>query len=159
MLKRFAFLAVILAVCLGSVACSDERRFTHAELVLPLDGGYEEIESADFDKAYTNGAYVVTVLRISYVAAMTDGIAETLSAPEFAELWLERCDRSANVIKNPITHCEYYDSDGVGEHFYFEAFYRSKYAYFVILFAADSDAEDAAREEFMRYAENLYFEY
>ena len=157
MYKRVISAIIILAVSLSIISCSKDSDYSHCEMVIPLDNGYREIKNQDFDKTYSNGEYVVAILRISFVAAVNEGIPETMTDVEFAEFWLEKCGREANVINDGVTYAEYYDGSPNSESFYLEAFYRSNYAYFVILFASDISAEEFARFEFLNYAEQVYF--
>ena len=71
--------------------------------------------------------------------------------------WVEKCQRVAYVNDSPLAFCEYYDDAGGQELYYFEAFYRSTYAYFVVLFASNGSAAAEAREDFLRLAEGVYF--
>ena len=144
---------------LSLASCGGDTVYSHCELVLPLEDEYVELESAVYDKVYTNETYVITVTRISFEAGMNEGIPETLSLPQFAEYYLEKCSREANIIKGEIVYCEYYESEGGVEHFYFESFYRSPYAYFIVLFAAHSSIEQEARNDFIDYAKNIKFVY
>lgn len=150
------FLAVLLLAF--SVSCGKDGIYSHCELIIGLDGDFEEVENADFDVTYSNGKYMVAVVRISYVAGMLDGIPETMTTLEFGELWLQRCMRVATVMSGEITYTEYYSGTGAEEHYYLEAFYRSKYAYFVVLFATLSKNEAAGREDFIRYAKSVRFD-
>ena len=159
MVKRLFLQVVALLLIFTLASCGGDTVYSHAELVLPLEDEYVELESVIYDKVYTNETYVITVTRISFEAGMNEGIPETLSLPQFAEYYLEKCSREANIIKGDIVYCEYYASEGGEEHFYFESFYRSPYAYFIVLFASHSSIEQEAREDFIEYAKNIKFVY
>jgi hypothetical protein len=124
---------------------------------ISLSDDFTKVSNEDFDITYSNGKYAVAVLRISFVAAVKEGIPETMTTVEFAEFWLDKCNRSANVITTPLAYAEYYDSESGGENFYLEAFYRSKYAYFVVLFMAKAADENEGRVDFLNYAESVCF--
>lgn len=158
MFKRAVIFVLIIAISFSVISCQDpDPVFSYCELVIPLTDDFKEISNDDFDISYSNGRYVVAILRISYVGAVSEGIPETMTTVEFAEFWLEKCGRSANVISSPIAYAEYYDGSSGVENFYLEAFYRSKYAYFVVLFATKSEAENEGRVDFLNYAEGVYF--
>ena len=159
MVKRVLLRLIALVMILSLASCNSDTVYSHCELVLPLEDEYVELESAVYDKVYTNETYVITVTRISFEAGMNEGIPETLSLPQFAEYYLKKCSREANIIKGEIVYCEYYASEGGVEHFYFESFYRSPYAYFIVLFASDSSIEEEARNDFIEYAKNIKFVY
>ena len=156
--KGLSFL-VVLSLCFSLFSCSDEKGapYSHCEFVIPLSEDFYEVENKDFDVSYSNDEYVVAVLRISFVAGINEGIPETLTPYEFGRFWVEKCDRGAYVNDGEIAYCEYYDASGIKELYYLEAFFRSQYAYFVVLFASDSEKDDEAREEFLNYASGVYF--
>ena len=145
---------------LSVVSCSDgDTAFSYCELRIGLDEDFYTVENENFDAVYSNGKYTVAILRISFVAAVSEGIPETMTPYEFGEFWIQKCAREANLIKDGSVYCEYYDygEDSEDGYFYLESFYRSAYAYFVILFAVDSDLEQAGRADFLRYAESVNF--
>ena len=154
--KRILSCFILISLCFSFFSCSEEV-FSYCELRLPLPDDFEQITDPNFDATYSNGNYAVAVLRISFVAAVMEGIPETMSVYEFGEMWLERSRRDANLIKDGVVYCEYNDRVSGVEYFYVEAFYRSAYAYFVILFTTSADLEDTGRVDFLKYAENLYF--
>lgn len=158
MLKKLLALFLSVLLLLFSVSCGKDTVYSHAELIIGLDSDFKEVENRDFDVTYSNGKYMVAVVRISYVAGMLDGIPETMTPLEFGELWLERCMRVATVMSGEITYTEYYSGIGDGEHYYLEAFYRSKYAYFVVLFATLSKNQAEGRADFIRYAKSVRFD-
>ena len=159
MIKKIfsAILAVIITVSL--ISCEEDMVYSHCEIVLPLEQEYVEVENTIYDKVYTNETYVVTITRISFAAGLNEGIPETLSLPQFAEYYLKKCNREANIIKGEIVYCEYYVTENGIEHFYLESFYRSPYAYFIVLFASHSSLENEARNDFIEYAKNVKFVY
>ena len=158
MYKRIFFLLVIIAVSFQVVSCGDgDKPVAYCEMRIPLEDGFYSVENENFDATYTNGKYLVAILRISFVAGIGEGIPETLTPYEFGEFWLDKCERYANMISDGVAYCEYYDTEGDTEHFYLEAFYRSRYAYFVVLFGTDSARESDGRVDFLSYAQGVYF--
>ena len=157
--KRFLSLFLALMLSLSLFSCDDgEPMLSHAELRMPLPEGYFESESDVYDALYSNGVYMIALTRISFVAGMLgEGIPETLTDVEFAELYLEKCSRDAEIKTDVVTYAEYFDVSGSNEYYYLEAFYRSRYAYFAILFVSDADASEAARTDFLDFAKSVYF--
>lgn len=120
---------------------------------------FKSVSDKNFDAVWSNGKYTVALLRISFVAAVNEGIAETMTPYEFGLFWIDKCELDANIINGGTVYCEYYayGTDGEAEVFYLEAFYRTAYAYFVILFAAPVTEEEAGRVDFLNYAKSVYF--
>ena len=157
MLKRLLLTVAATLVILSMLSCSSTPKYSHCELVIPLSNDFKEVSNEDYDATYSNGKFLVAVLRISFVAASNSGIPQTMTPYEFGNFWLDKCNRTADVISDGVAYCEYHDSSYGVEYFYLEAFYRSQYAYFVVLFAADARFEEDARTKFLGYAEDLYF--
>ena len=158
MFKKLLSFVLALALSVSLISCSDgDGAFSYCEMSIPLTEDFYPVESEKFDATYSNGNYAVAILRISFVAAVMDGIPETLSAHDFGEIWLERCDRDANMISGDLAYCEYYEDAGGIEYFYLEAFYRSPYAYFVVLFTTAAELESTGRVDFLKFAKNVTF--
>lgn len=159
MLKRILCSALLFAFLVSLVSCGGDGApvLSHCELRLQLPEGYASVDSDSYDAVYSNGDYMIALTRISFVAGTLEGIPETMTESEFADFYLEKCSREANVISDGVTYAEYYEPSGGTEHFYLEAFYRSPYAYFVILFASDVSREAEARGVFLDLAEKVYF--
>ena len=158
MFKRVISFVLSFALSLSLLSCAGgEDGFSYCELSIPLTEDFYAVENERFDATYSNGDYAVAILRISFVAAVMDGIPETLSAYDFGEIWLERCDRDANIRHGELAYCEYYDYAGGIEYFYLEAFYRSPYAYFVVLFTTAAELESTGRVDFLKFAKNVTF--
>ena len=159
MFKRIFALLCSIALCFSFISCSRNNgaKYSHCEFVIPLTEDFYKVENKDFDVSDSTGDYAVAILRISFVAGINEGIPETLTPYEFGRFWVEKCDRVAYVNDGELAYCEYYDASGVRELYYLEAFFRSRYAYFVVLFAADSEKDDSARSAFLDYASGVYF--
>lgn len=156
--KRIFSLLLVAVILLTVSSCDDEPMLSHCELRMPLPERYTESESDVYDVLYSNGRYMIALTRISFVAGMLgEGIPETLTDVEFAELYLEKCSREAEIKSDGVVYVEYHDTTGSDEYYYLEAFYRSQYAYFAILFVSDATAEDVARESFLSFAKSVYF--
>lgn len=160
MFKRIFALFAAVVFTLSAVSCSsDKAKYTYCELTIDLPDGFYSVKNDDFDVVYSNGRYMTAILRISFQAAVMENIPETLTPYEFGEFWIEKCERDATLKKENSVYCEYfeYDEKTEKEYFYLEAFYRSAYAYFVILFAVDSEFYDTGRVDFLKYSESVNF--
>ena len=157
MIKRVFVLLLTVLLSLSFVSCEEENKYSHCELILPLTNDYKSIENEDFDVTYSNGKSIVAALRISFVAGMNEGIPETMTALEFRDFWLDKLGREAILFDADVPYCEYYDGDEGGETFYLEAFFRSRYAYFVVLFATSARNEESGRAEFLSYVDKVKF--
>lgn len=156
MIKRISAALTSFVLILSMLSCGKGTDFSHAEFEIPLSDDYYEIENENFDATFTNGRNLVAVLRISFVAGLKEGIAETMTPYEFAEFWLERCEREANVVDDGIIYCQYYDASGGKEQLYIEAFYRSEYAYFVLLLATGAEYEAEEFDTLLDYAKGVH---
>ena len=155
MIKRILAIILLLSLLLAFVSCKDEENpYSHAELVLPLSEDYYEIQNEDFDKCYTNGTVTAAIMRISFAAAEKTGISDTYTAYQFAQFWLIKTEREANIIRDAeYVYCDFLD----GGTFYLEAFYRSKYAYFVVLCATREDMEEEYKSGIIEYVKGVQF--
>ena len=159
MLKRIIALTVALSTAFLLFSCKESKGvFTHCEMKIELGEDFYTTEYEKFDAVYTNGRYLVAVRRLSFVAAVSDNISETMTPHEFGEYWVNRFGIFAVVKTDEITYCEYYDSNGADEYYYLSAFYRTAYAYFVILFVAPIAIEYPASDDFRSYAQRVTFE-
>ena len=152
MLKKVLSLLLAVLLSFTFISCSDEPPvYSHCELTVPLPENFYEVSDENFDVSYTDGECVVAILRISHDAAVNEGISNLMSTYEFGQFWLLRCERSANLINDGIVYCDYYD----GGNYYLEAFYRSKHAYFVVLFATSANKSEMCRSVFIEYANGV----
>lgn len=157
MVKRIFLALISLIVILSSVSCG-EPKYKHCELVIPLDSDFKETENENFDATFTNGETIVAIVRISFVAAYSEGIPETLTPSEFGKFWLKKCARDAELInEDGISYSTYTEEQNGREYFYLESFLRSHSAYFVVLFATESSNKEEGRAEFLSYTKGIYF--
>ena len=155
--KRPVALLIIVIMLISLASCSDGG-YSYCELSIPLDDGFVAVETEDFDRAFSDGEAVVAILRISFAAANKEGFGEVMTPLEFGRFWTKRCGREADVQnEGGVFFASYYNGGTTGEDFYLEAFYRSKNAYFVVLFATTKSNEDEARVKFLDYASKVYF--
>ena len=153
MCKPFSVILVLL-ISFSLISCG-ARIPSHAEMRIPLEN-FSEIEAEGFDKAYSVGDSVVAVLRISFEAGFNQGIPETFSPRKFAEFYMKESGRSCDIFEiGNIPYYEYVDS-GI---YHLASFYRSRYAYFLVLFGAEESSADSLRDGFVSIAESIYFDY
>ena len=159
MVKRILSLILLLSISLVIVSCG-EKSFGHAELSISLSERFEEMENKDFDKTYTNGISVVAIYRISHQAAFNQGISDALTAEQFARLYMNRSERKAEIkFRETTPYYEYTaETDGV-KTAYLASFYRSKYAYFLVLFACPEGSFAELKSEFLAYVDSVIFTY
>lgn len=158
--KRFiaSILSFTLFFFLFSCNDGENKGYAHCEMTIPLPSDFYKISNPEYDVSFTNGSEYVAILRLSYVAAVTSGIPETLTTEEFGEYWLDECERNCDILRfEDVDYCDYAETvDGV-DYRYLAAFYRSKHAYFVVLFAVQASDNDSYTTKFLRYAADVYF--
>ena len=158
MYKRLISVFVLLSVIFSLFACKKEKTYGHCELVIGLDKDFYEEKNSDFDITYTNGTYVVGILRVSFDAAYAEGIPETLNARQFGAFWLSECERPSEILQYNGVDCAEYEENVLGvDYYYLAAFYRSSYAYFVVLFGTQKKDKEAGRVKFLTYSTDIYF--
>lgn len=150
--------AILFVLLLPSLfACSRERVLEYCELSITLPAEFElitkeeELVSLASDAAATDGSLTVTLARLSFVAAIEDGIPDTLGPEAFAKVFATRSglklegDATATVGDITVRISEwgdavYYTYGYLGaEELPMRAviaFYRTPYAYFAIGFYA-----------------------
>ena len=158
MYKKLICIALFISLVLSLFSCKGDKGYGHCELVMELEDDFYEEKNDEFDICYTNGRYIVGILRISFDAAYTDGISDALNARQFGAFWLTKCERNAEILSHGgIDYAEYTDTVEGRDYYYLASFYRSSYAYFVVLFGALSIDGGAAREKFLSYSTDIYF--
>ena len=152
-MKRFLISLLSAVLVFSLFSCGDY--YGHCELVLPLDKEYQAVESEGFDKSYTNGVYAVGIVRISFEAGFNQGIPETMSARELARFWKTQTGKDAVIETDGTTPYYTYELDG---YFYLSGFYRSPYAYFVVLMSAPIAVSESAKQDFTEILDGAKFE-
>ena len=158
MLKR-AFIAAALTVSLllSLTSCSD-REFSHAELRITLPSGFSEEASESYDLVMRDGDVSVAVLRISLYAASDSGIPDNLSPYAFAEYTSDERGREGDIfIYRDIPYFSDYTEISGRKFYTLYTFYRSKNAYFIVLFSSLRSLESEMREKFFEYADTVSF--
>ena len=154
MIKRISAILISALLITSLISCGgDGKGFSHAELAVPLPDSFYETEEENFDAAFTDGESIVTIVRISFDAALAEGIVGSLTPTEFGRYWVKKCGRGVGIQhSNGVSYCVY--RDGLG-YFYLESFFRSEYAYFVVLFAGNEEREEILTTEFLSYASGI----
>ena len=98
--------------------------------------------------------------RFSFVDCEEQGLLTTFTPRKFAQVYLERLDRTVDEgvkVHGDVPYFTYTDiaSDGAG-YFYMPTFYRTPYAYFIITFITPKTREAAGRVEFLEYISTVY---
>lgn len=150
MIKRAIslFLAVISAISL--IGCGADETFTCLDLNLTLPSGYSEVDAGEgANMLLTDNKSTVSIKRLSVVDAEKDGISGSYSARQFAEFFLKNSEIDGKIASHgDVPYYTYYDTAGEARLFCISAFYRTPYAYFIVIFATGADREAVARNEF-----------
>ena len=150
MLKRITSLLLALFLACSLFGCEDEVTFTCLDVNITLPNGYFEADAGDSaNMLLTNNESTVSIKRLSIIDAEKDGISGSYSDKQFAEFFMINNDLEGELASyGDVPYYSYYDTVGGRELFCISAFYRTPYAYFIIIFATSSEREDAARKEF-----------
>ena len=159
MKRRIASVLLILALSLGFlISCDDENEFTHCELTLVLDDSFAEEESEDFDLLVSNGEVAVSLIRISFDAALKEGIPDTYLPDVFARFFMIKSERGDEVkLYGDVPYYTYTEKVNGRDLFYTVTFYRSYNAYFVVAYATPLEYKDKYSQKFLEYAALAYF--
>lgn len=145
-----------LCLCL-LISCSEDG-YGHAELVIPLPDTYEAFETESFDAAYTDGKSTAAILRISFEAAYKSGIPDSFMPDEFAAFYMNEVDIDCQISDGgDFAYCEYTVEQKGIEYSYLASFFRSKYAYFIVVFTTDSISYQNEKSAFLEYADGVAF--
>ena len=155
MLKRFFCVILLVATIVSCASCTRDKSFTHADLTLTFDKDFREEKSEDYDLLVTNGKATAALSRLSFVDALRQDISATMSAQEFAEYMLLKTGKSATVfIRGDYAYYTYREVMADGEVYSMATFYRTAYAYVVVLYATSAVRELEYREKFFEYADS-----
>ena len=150
MLKRVIAILISVALSVALFGCGRDAVFTFLDLNIALDSGYYETEAGEgTNMLLTNNESTVSIKRLSVVDAEKQGISGSYSALQFAEFFLINNELKGNLASyGDVPYYSYYDDASGVKLFCISAFYRTPYAYFIVIFASSSNREDEAREEF-----------
>lgn len=159
MKRKIVSLFLILTFSLGFLfSCEEEKTFTHCELTLVLDDSFEREKSADFDLLVSNGEVAVSLIRISFDAALSQGIPDTYSVERFAQFFMIKSEKSDTLLQHgDVPYYSYIETVNSRKLFYTVTFYRSYYAYFVVAYATSTENKDKYASDFLEYSSKAYF--
>ena len=152
MLRKILVLLVTLSLVLSLFSCSKTKAFTCADLTLTFPADYREEDSgASANMLLSDGKSTVSIKRLSVIDAEAQGINSSYSDRQFAEFFLINSNIDGVVsVYSDVPYYSYYDTSGGVRLFCVAAFYRTPYAYFIVVFATSSDREREARDEFFQ---------
>lgn len=157
MLRKILASVLLLATIFSLSSCGSEE-FSHAELIITLPSGFSSVESDSYDLVMRDGDVSVSVLRVSLYVAAQQGIPDNLSPRAFAEYIFEARGLEGAVYDyKDIPYFTEYAESALRKLYTLYTFYRSKNAYFIILFTAPRKDEAALRESFLEYADTVKF--
>lgn len=159
---RFLSLFLILTLLTAFMSsCKDttpKGEFTHCELTLVLDETFSEEETEDFDILLRSGEIAVSLIRISFDAAVKEGIGETYTAKGFAAFFMHKSEKSTELLMHgDVPYYNYTETVSGADVFYTVTFYRSLSAYFIVAYATPDKNKDLYKDKFLIYADNAYF--
>lgn len=155
MLKKIITAVLLFATALSITSCGGKKSFTYADLTLTLDRDFYEEDSADYDLLVTNGKATAALTRLSFVDAIEQNVSGAMSADAFANYLLLKNGQSADVyMRKEYAYYTYYETTSEGRLYCMATFYRTAYAYVVVLYATSSSREAEYREKFFEYADS-----
>ena len=158
--KSAVSLLIVFSVLLTLIGCGNGKiRCSYAELAFDLPKSFEPYTEAEdsFDAAFYDGETVMGMLRISFVAGYDNGIPDTLSPEKFAKYYMNKIERTGDIdVRGDVPYFIYYNTEGGVTYFYLAAFYRTRYAYFVVSFITEAKNEYKNTEKYLEYASGAY---
>lgn len=160
MIKRYSLTFMIfLMLAAAFVSCENEKtdmsyRHTYCELALNLPQSYIELEGGDFDAFFSTGEAFVGVSRLTFQGIEGDDLDGSMFPDEVARKYAERNDLDVTVVDaSAFSYFVYIE----GGYYNLMAFYRSKYAHFIVRFMCAEEKEDKYSSEFLKYASEAKF--
>ena len=139
-MRKTAILCLVLLVSLMLPSCSRDVRAEHCEIGIKLNRDFEKIETdGAFDLSYASDDIIVGISRLSFAAAVADGVPATLDPESFAAVYMSRSGHKEEVLQyGEVPYYTYKVKTDTGSLTYLATFYKSPYAYFVITFITKS---------------------
>ena len=164
--KRMLLSLILLCyICSCFLSCGEKTKdVSYCELGMFLPSDFEEYDSEGvFDLALKSEDVVVGFIRLSFDAAIDDGIPATLSPLKFATEYRKLTGKQ-DVATEAKEHGDVayftYSSESDGEAIvYLPTFYKSFYAYFVVTFIGKGMSEEELASRCLPYTESAYLEY
>ncbi len=157
-IKNTCALLVLVSVFVSIVGCSRYVEYSHCELAITMPREYEQVDIDEFDLALSNGEAIVGMIRLSFEAAVQEGINSTHSPESFAELYTLMIGREDVEIMQhgDVPYFTYTREGESADYFYMQTFYRTHHAYFIISFICPLTLESGYRVEFLACTERVY---
>lgn len=155
---RISALLLLLAMLVCTVGCAKTREHIHCELGISLPREYEKVDIEQYDLAMSNGEAIVGLMRLSFEAALGEGIYSTHSPYAFAELYTVILGMEDTTVEEhgDVPYFTYTRQSSGGDYFYMATFYRTHYAYFIITFICPLELEGGYRVNFLSYTEQVF---
>ena len=162
-LRALAFLLALL-VCAFALSSCSPKVHRYCEIGLKLPSRFETTEAQEsFDLALSDGRLFVGILRISFEAAVMDGIPATMTPLKFAEYYLdvtEKADKATPITEHgDVPYYTYIEENNGARYLFVPSFYFSIYAYFVITFITPIEEGEAPLGEILSYTETVFISY
>ncbi len=159
-MRRIFSLAFVALMIFSFVACSDEDeidmsyRHTYCEIALDLPTSYAEAESDSYDALFTNGEAYVGISRLSFLGIENDDLDGSMFPDTVSRKYAESNGLDVEISdKDEYSYFVYTDSG----YYNLIAFYRSKYAHFIVRFVCIEEKTEKFASDFLRYASEVKF--
>ncbi len=160
MLKIIMRSVCILLLGASLISCGKEDvqatgyQYSYAEIAFDLPSDYIKIENETFDAFYTNRTAFVGISRLSFYAVNSDDLDGSMFPETVAEKYAQKNSMDVDIIISEFYSYFTYNDSG---YFNLFAFYRSKYAHFIVRFMCPEDNEHTYKSEFIRCASSAIF--
>ena len=155
MLKKILCAVLLIATVITVTACEKPKSFTYADITLTFDKDFREEKSDDYDMLLTNGEVTAALTRLSFVDALNQNISAAMREEEFAKYLLLKSGKDMEVLRRgDYAYYTYREKTSSGELYCMATFYRTAYAYVVVLYATSVTLETKYSEKFFEYADS-----
>lgn len=159
-MRRIFSLILFVLMLFSLFACSDEEeidmsyRHTYCEMALNLPHSYTEAQSDSYDALFTNGEAYVGISRLSFAGIENDDLDGSMFPDVVARKYAESNALDVEISdKEEFSYFVYNDSG----YYNLIAFYRSKYAHFIVRFVCIEEKTEKFASDFLRYASEVKF--
>lgn len=158
--KKTVAILLLFASLLSFLACSSGKAYTYCEIGIEIPRSYRRFDAeGDYDMAFKDGRSVIGIRRFSFEAVVEDGILSTHTAFKFAEIYRERLE---GVSPSPmrehgyIPYFTYTRYSGGTSYTYMPAFFRTPYAYYMVVLVSENGINDGGRVKFLEILDTFY---
>lgn len=157
---RHIALFLIIVLLFSLISCDVNREY--CEIGIVLSGEYKEYDAdGTFDVAYSNGEMIVGILRFSTEACLEEGIPITMTPLKFADFYKNNIDSgdnaTATIEHGDVPYFTYIKENGGIKYLYTPTFYKSYYAYFLIMFITPESLSSGYRVKIFDFVDTVYF--